>query len=497
MTLIADGSAELTSTDPRDGSVVAAYPLASPADVERAVSEARAAAESWRALGPGGRREALLAWKAEIAAGARELAGVISRETGKTPDDGVLEITLALTHLDWAAKHAEKVLARRKVPSGLASYNQSASVGYEPYGVVGVIGPWNYPVYTPMGSISYALAAGNAIVFKPSELSPATGRWLADAWRRAVPQRAAFTVVIGDGATGAALAASDVDKIAFTGSPGTARRVMAACAERLTPVVIEAGGKDAMIVARDADLDQAVAFAVFGGMGNAGQTCAGVERVYVEAPVHDEFLERLAAAVAALKPGPEASASYGPMTMSKQLGIVSAHIGEAIERGARAVAGGADAVQGAYVAPVVLTEVPGDCAVVREETFGPVLVVERAASLDDAVAKANDTAYGLAASVFTRDLKQGRRIALRLRAGAVSVNSVLGFAGIPSLPFGGRGESGFGRIHGADGLREFSVAKSVAVQTSKPFIDLLRIDRSARDMHLAERMLHMLHAKRK
>lgn len=499
MTLIADDhtDSQLVSTDPRDGSPVGSWPIDGPAQVDAALAVARGAAEWWRAQGFAGRRRHLQAWKTEMAEGARELAAVISQETGKPEGDALLEVVLTLTHLDWASKHAGKVLKRRKVASGLASYNQSASVGYEPYGVVGVIGPWNYPFYTPMGSISYALAAGNAIVFKPSELAPATAKWIEAAWNRAVPGHAVFGVVVGDGATtGAALVAAGVDKIAFTGSAATAKWVMAAAAERLTPVVIEGGGKDAMIVAADADLDAAAGFAVFGGMGNAGQTCAGVERVYVEEGVAEAFVAKLVAAVGRVHPGPEASDSYGPMTLPRQSEIVARHVGEALERGAVAVVGGRESIAGGYVQPIVLRDVPEDCAVVTEETFGPVLVVNPVRDLDEAVARANATDYGLGASIFTKDLRKGRALAERLRAGAVTVNSVLGFAGIPGLPFGGRGESGFGRIHGADGLREFSVVKSVAVQTMKPMLDLLTMERSAKDMHLAERMLHMMHGRR-
>lgn len=497
MTLISDDqlATHITSRNPRDGSEIGSWPIAGPEHVAAAVALAREGALWWRDQGFAGRRRHLQAWKAEIATGARDLAAVISRETGKPSDDALLEVVLTLTHLDWAAKHAGKVLRRRKVPSGLASYNQSASVGYEPYGVVGVIGPWNYPFYTPMGSISYALAAGNAIVFKPSELSPATAKWIEEAWGRAVDGPPVFSVVVGDASTGAALVTAGVDKIAFTGSARTAKLVMAAAAQTLTPVVIEGGGKDAMIVAADADVDAAVAFAVFGGMGNAGQTCAGVERVYVEAAAYEDFQRRLVAALAAVHPGPDDGDSYGPMTLPGQAMVVARHVSEALDRGAQAVVGGPGSIADGYISPIVLSNVPEDCSIVREETFGPVLVVNKVADLDEAVARANATDYGLGASIFTKDLHKGRALAQRLQAGAVTVNSVLGFAGIPALPFGGRGASGFGRIHGADGLREFSVAKSVAVQTMKPMLNLLTMDRTPKDMAMAERMLHLLHAK--
>ncbi|MWC00211.1 aldehyde dehydrogenase family protein [Agromyces seonyuensis] len=502
MTLIADDHTaselpQLVSLDPRDGSAVASYPVADAAEVDRTVAAARSDADWWAAQGFAGRKRHLLAFKGQVAAGARDLAAVISRETGKPAGDALLEVVLTLTHLDWAAKRAGRVLQRRKVAAGLINYNQKASVGYEPYGVVGVIGPWNYPFYTPMGSISYALAAGNAVVFKPSELTPATAKWVEDAWNRAVPGHQVLRVVVGDGATGGALAASGVDKVAFTGSPGTARKVMAAAAANLTPIVVEAGGKDAMIVAADADLDAAVDAAVFGAMGNAGQTCAGVERIYVVGSVAEAFTTKLVAAAAKLAPGGDDAASYGPMTLGRQSEVIAGHIAAALADGGTALLGGPESVAGGYVGPVILRDVPESCAAVREETFGPVVVVNTVADLDEAVSRTNAVDYGLTASIFTKDLHAGARLANRLRAGAVTVNSVLGFAGIPGLPFGGRGESGFGRIHGDAGLREFSVVKSVAVQTRSAMIKLLTMDRSEKDMHLTERMLHLLHDPKK
>ena len=222
-----------------------------------------------------------------------QLADVVHQETGKPHSDATLEAALALDHIAWAAKNARKVLGRHKVSSGLVMANQAATVEYRPLGVVGVIGPWNYPVFTPMGSIAYALAAGNAVVFKPSELTPGVGDWLAATFAEVVPEHPVFQVVTGLGETGAALCRAGVDKLAFTGSTATGKKVMAACAETLTPVVIEAGGKDAVLVDEDADLDAAADAALWGACSNAGQTCIGVERVYVHERVYDEFLSRL------------------------------------------------------------------------------------------------------------------------------------------------------------------------------------------------------------
>lgn len=489
------GASTFASLDPRTGTILAEYPVATETDVAAAVDRARGAANWWAAQGFRGRRDWLLEFKKAIASDAADLARVVSAETGKPYDDALLEVMLAIEHLDWAARNAKKVLRPRRVPSGLVSANQSATLGYQPFGVVGVIGPWNYPVYTPMGSISYALAAGNAIVFKPSELTPGVGKWLEAKWNSLAPTQPVLQVITGLGATGAALCRAGVDKVAFTGSGPTARKVMAVCAETLTPLVAECGGKDAMLVAEDADLDQAVEFAAFGAFGNAGQTCAGVERIYVAEPVYKQFLDKLTTAVERVSPGGSDDDTYGPMTLPRQVGIVRDHITDALAKGARAVIGGIDSVHDRFVDPVILADVPEGSSAVREETFGPTVVVNKVRDIEEGIEHANATSYGLGASVFTRNRSRGRDIAGRLRAGMVSVNSVLGFAGIPSLPFGGIGESGFGRIHGADGLREFSHPKAVTVQRFSAPLNLLTLERSVRDMKISAWMLKARHGR--
>ncbi|WP_433790890.1 aldehyde dehydrogenase family protein [Actinoplanes sp. CA-252034] len=453
-------------------------------EVQATVERARSAARWWGGLGHNGRRARLLAWKRHIARQISELAALVAEETGKSPDDAALEVMLAVEHLDWAARNAGKVLGRQRVPSGMLAANHVATLEYLPLGVIGVIGPWNYPVYTPLGSVSYALAAGNAVVLKPSEHTPRTGAWLADAWAAAVPGEPVLQTVLGDGAVGAELTRSGVDKIAFTGSAATARKVMATCAETLTPLVVEGGGKDAMIVAADADLDAAARAAAFGGFGNAGQTCAGVERVYVERAVYPEFLDRLSGLV----PGPQL------MTTPEQPSIVRAHVDDALARGGRVVVGGPSDAS-SPVAAVILAEVPEDSLAVTEETFGPTLVVNPVDNVDEGIRLTNASKYGLAASVFSKDSHRATGIARRLRTGAASVNAVLGFAGVPSLPFGGVGDSGFGRIHGADGLRELSRAQAVTRQRFAAPMDLMRLDRDPKVMRRALKLFHLRHGR--
>ena len=290
------------------------------------------------------------------------LAQLMHEETGKPLDDARLEIIMAVLHINWAARHARQVLRPRRVPSGLAALNQAATVEYQPLGVIGVIGPWNYPVFTPVGSIAYALAAGNAVVFKPSELTPATGAWLVRSFGQALAvfgeSRPVLQLVTGAGPTGEALIRGGVDKIAFTGSAATARRVMAAAADTLTPVLAECGGKDALLVGADADLDAAADAAAWGAMANAGQTCMGIERVYVAEAVYHSFLERLTQRVSALRPGSDPAADYGPMTLPSQAEVVDRHVADAVARGGQVAAGGPEPVEPPYLRPMVLTDVP-------------------------------------------------------------------------------------------------------------------------------------------
>ena len=476
------------SLDPATGEVVATFPVDGEAAVGAAVQRARAASTWWAELGWDGRKDRLDAWKRLIVQRADELAELVHRENGKPLSDARLtEVTLPVDHIAWAAKHAPKVLGPRKVPSGMMMANQAAQLEYQPLGVIGVIGPWNYPVFTPMGSIAYALAAGNAVVFKPSEYTPAVGKWLVDTFAEVVPEQPVLQLITGFGDTGAALCRAGVDKIAFTGSAPTGKKVMAACAETLTPVLMECGGKDAMIVDDDADLDAAATAALWGGMSNAGQTCVGIERVYVTEKSYDAFLAALTKKAGKVTAG----TSYGPITMPGQVDVIRRHIADAIARGGRAVVGGG--IAGGLVEPTVLVDVPEDSSAVREETFGPTLTVAKVRDIEEAIALSNDTTYGLAGSVFSK--KRGVEIARRLRTGMTSVNQVTAFAGIPGLPFGGIGESGFGRIHGEDGLREFTRAKAITRQKYALPVALLSFDRSPKVDKLLGKAVGFLHGR--
>lgn len=480
----------LISTNPATGEEAGRVPISDEKAVVAAVERAKAAAVWWQGLGFEGRKVRLLRWRTLLVERIEELAELAHREAGKPVTDGIIEVTAAVEHLDWAAKHAKRVLGPRKVRTRLLLAEHAGHLEYQPFGVVGVIGPWNYPIVTPVGPISGALAAGNTVVLKPSEYTPVVGQWLADTFAEVVPEHPVLQAVHGLGDVGGALCRSGVGKIAFTGSTATGKKVMAACAENLVPVVIEAGGKDALIVDADADVDAAAEAAVWGAMTNAGQTCIGIERVYAVAPVYDRFVDAVVEKAGKLRTGTE----IGPITMPKQLDIIRDHIEDALAQGGRAVLGGASAVQAPYVSPTVLVDVPETSSEIREETFGPTLTITKVRDADEAVAKANDTAYGLGGAVFGK--RNAIRIARRLRSGMVAVNGTLAFVGMGNLPFGGVGESGFGRIHGEDGLREFARAKAITVRRAKSLLPAMTFERTPAQVNQIVKALRLLYGRK-
>ncbi|MFD6162820.1 aldehyde dehydrogenase family protein [Nocardia sp. NPDC060256] len=494
----ADHDTVLTSVNPATGAVLGTHPIADEAAVLAAVAKARTAAATWGALSYDERKTHLLRWSSQLVKDSDEFCKLIHEENGKPLDDAFLELMLALEHIAWAAKNAKKVLSPKKVSPGAFMSNFAARVEQRPLGVVGVIGPWNYPVYTPNGSIGYALAAGNTVVFKPSEFSTSIGNFLSDAFAKANPElpEGVFITVNGYGATGAALVKAGVDKLAFTGSTATGKRIMAAAAENLTPVLLECGGKDAVIVAGDADVKAAADAVAWGATANSGQTCAGVERVYVDRSVRDEFVAEVKKILEKVGPGSGADAAYGPMTMPSQVDIVRRHIESALKNGGTAVLGGPESVKAPFIEPVVLVDVDEKSEAVQEETFGPTVTIRTVDGVDEAVELANSSKYGLSSAVYSK--KNGLEIARRLHVGATSVNSVLAFAAIPGLPFGGVGDSGIGRIHGEPGLREFARPHSIAVQRfAIPGMALLSYSRTQSTMKLLRRLVPFIHGRHK
>ncbi|HEX5660768.1 MAG TPA: aldehyde dehydrogenase family protein [Polyangiales bacterium] len=451
-------SDKLEVRSPLTGELLATLPVHGGDDVNAAVARGRRAFEVWSALSFKERRAHLLDYRRELVRRMDEIVDITHRENGKTLADATQELLLVLNHLTHAANRAESLLKTRRVGSGLLA-NYRSKIVYQPFGVVGVIGPWNYPLHTPMGSISYALATGNAVVFKPSELTPLCGKILVDCAQAAIPIPDLLQLITGYGETGAALARSKVDKIAFTGSAPTGRRVMAEAAHNLTPVVLELGGKGPAIVAADADLERAAKGVVFGAFMNSGQACISTERALVVDSVYDAFVAKVVELAKGLKVGSDEYAHYGAMTFDRQVDRVREHVSEALNNGARAVVGGLESIQGRFIEPIVLVDVAPRMKVMCEETFGPVLPILKVASVDEAIRIANDTPFGLGSSVFTKS--DGEGLAERVKTGMTSVNAVAAYAAIPGLPFGGVGESGFGRIHGDEGMLEFVRVKAI------------------------------------
>ena len=447
------------SHNPVTGEPIGTYTIHSAKEVSETVDYARHASVAWVSLGFPGRKRVLLAWSTYIIKNIDQIAALVSLETGKPMSDAKLEASLAVSHIGWAARHAEDIMRNSHRAPGALMANMSATVERSPVGVVGVIGPWNYPIFTPVGSIAYALAAGNTVVFKPSEYTPGVGVWLEESFNAIAPFADIFTTITGLAETGNALCTSAIDKLSFTGSTRTAKLVAAACAVNLTPLVAECGGKDPVIVASDADLNRAVDATMWSAMANAGQSCIGAERVYVDEKVADLFISKAVALAENIHAGAPGDGNYGPATMPSQLSVISSHIKAAIKDGGRFAYGSLKSVEPPFVQPVILVDVPESSAAIREETFGPIIIVNRVASMKEAIELSNASRYGLGANIWSK--RQGKKIASQLHCGMVAINSTFSFAAISSVPFGGVKDSGYGRVHGPEGLLEYTYPRTV------------------------------------
>lgn len=483
------------SLNPATGEVVGIFPVTTAKEVDDCVARAQAASERWSVLSFRKRLIVLRDWASLLTREIDNAAELIHRETGKPLSDAKLEVAISIEHISWAAKFAPKVLSPQNRPSGLLMFNMASQVQRVPFGVVGVIGPWNYPMFTPMGSIAYALAAGNTVVFKPSEYTPAIGAWLGETFSRIAPFADILTVVTGTPETGIALTESAVGKISFTGSTRTAKKVAATCAERMTPVVLECGGKDPVLVDRDADIKKAAEVTLWHAMANAGQSCIGAERVYVHQEVADQFTRAIVEMASQIKAGYEDGANYGPATMPSQLKVIKAHIDDAVKRGGVFLLGDKNSVKDGYVQPVILCNVPEESKAMTEETFGPTLVINTVHHMDEAVDLANNTSYGLGAAVWSK--KNGKKIASLLNCGMVSINSAFSFAAIGSVPFGGVKDSGYGRIHGAEGLLEFTFPRTVVKTRFNIPLQFTTFQRTGFADKTIMRLVNLLHRRRR
>jgi len=454
--------------NPATGEVVRSVPVASPEKVRATVERARAVQPDWEALGYEGRGRVLRRMQKWLVDNTDRVVETIVSETGKAYEDAlVAEVAYGTIGLGFWAGHAPKYLKdeRIRTPNPFVA-GRKLVVRYRPIGVVGVIGPWNYPLNNTFGDAVPALAAGNAVVMKPSEVTPLTSLLLADAMRECGLPDNVLQVAVGGADTGEALIDA-VDMIMFTGSTATGRKVMERAARTLTPVSLELGGKDPMIVLADADVERAANAATYYAMQNGGQTCISVERVYVEAPVYDQFVSRLTEKVGALRQGPPGgpgSVDVGAVTFAPQLDIVRRHVDEARAAGARVTTGGAVRDGGGrFYTPTVIADADHTMAAMTEETFGPTLPVMKVADAEEAVRMANDSAYGLGASVWTKDTARGEQLARRIESGFACVNDINVNYFAFELPMGGWKASGLGVRHGADGIRKYTRRQSILV----------------------------------
>jgi len=450
----------VSSVNPATGEVLRELQCAGCSEVQAAVARARAAQGAWAETGVRRRIAVLREFQHKLQEKKSEIAEAITQEAGKPVAEALTtEVLVVLDAARFLIDNAYRLLRDEPLPHGnLATKLKSGRLVREPYGVVGIISPWNYPFSIPATETLAALVAGNAVVLKPSEFTSLVALELEALLHRAGVPKEVFQVVVGDGATGAALIHSEIDKLVFTGSVATGKRIAAAAAERLLPVVLELGGKDPMLVLDDADLDVASSAAVWGAFVNAGQTCLSVERCYVHRGVYEAFLKACVDKTKKLRVGHGLGreTDVGPLIRERQLRIVESQVEDAVARGARVLAGGSRFPEmGAnFYHPTVLAGVTHDMRVMREETFGPVLPVMAFDTDDEAVRLANDSEFGLAASVFTRDNARGERLARRILAGTVMVNDVVSCFGISEAPHGGVKSSGVGRAHGRFGLEE-------------------------------------------
>ncbi|GAA5144412.1 aldehyde dehydrogenase family protein [Pseudonocardia eucalypti] len=445
---------------PIDGSVAARLPLHGPDHVAAAAARLRAAQPAWEDLGPKQRCKYLLQWLDWIMDNERRLLDLVQKESGKSWGDTSFESVVAVQIINYVAKHAPKWLADVKVkPDGLLNKTKRLKVHARPYPLVGVITPWNFPLTMPLLDIPFALAAGAAVLSKPSEVTPLAWSEAARGWQE-IGAPHVLECVTGLGATGAAVV-DQVDMIQFTGSTRTGRAIAVRAAERLIPASLELGGKDAMIVLDDADLDRAVNGAVWGGLFNAGQVCISVERLYVHEGIYDEFVSRVSEKVAAIRQGTDTDHSFtndiGAMATPAQVDIVDKHVQDALAKGARVLTGGTRGEVGNYYAPTVLVDVDHNMACMTEETFGPTLPIMKVGSEEEAVRLANDSPYGLAGSVWSRDAKRAEALAKRLDTGGVTLNNALTGVAQMGVPFGGWKSSGMGaRNGGAYSVRKYT-----------------------------------------
>jgi acyl-CoA reductase-like NAD-dependent aldehyde dehydrogenase len=465
---------EIAVENPATGQTVGTVPNLDAAALGELALRGRQAQPGWHAMGFEGRGQVLRRAQEWLTDNSERVVSTIVAETGKTYEDAQFaELLYAANAFGfWARKAPEYLADERVATSEILVKGKKLMVRYQPRGLIGVIGPWNYPLTNSFGDCIPALAAGNSVILKPSSLTPLTSLLMAEGMSEAGLPEHVFQVATGRGGTGAALIEL-VDMVMFTGSTEVGRTIAEAAARRLIPCSLELGGKDPMLVLSDADLERAANFATYYSMQNAGQTCISIERAYVEEPVYEEFVRRVSEKVYALRtgvPSGPGSVEVGAITYPDQIDTISDQVSDAVKKGARVLTGGharhraaGDGQGGRFFEPTVLVDVDHSMKVMTEETFGPVLPIMRVRDAEEGVRLANDSPYGLGASVFTRDARRGEALAARIQSGAANVNDALINYQVLELPMGGMKESGLGQRHGAGGIRKYTASQAMVV----------------------------------
>lgn len=436
-------------------------------EVQAVVAKARKAQKDWGALSIQQRVVHLLRLRDEILKAQDEIVATVIRETGKPLQDALtFEVFAVCDFISYWCKQAPATLKDEKLkPAGLIGLMKRVLLTYKPLGVVGVIAPWNGPFVLTANPCVQAMLAGNAVVAKGSEVTPDSSKLVEILCQRAGIPEGVCQVLMGDGQTGADLTAADINKVSFTGSVATGKKIAAVCSSRLIPFTLELGGKDAMIVCADANLDHAAHGAVWGGCVNTGHFCCGVERIYVEAPVYDEFVKKVTERAKAIRQGQRhgVNEDLGAVFWDRQLTIMEQHVEDAKKRGAKILTGGQRNAQekGLYYEATVMVDVQEDWDVMKLESFGPILPIVKVKDIEEAIAKANDSPYGLHGSVWTRNKEKGFAIAKRIETGSMAINDIHMMYGVACAPFGGVKESGLGSVNGRYGLRGYTHAMPI------------------------------------
>jgi succinate-semialdehyde dehydrogenase/glutarate-semialdehyde dehydrogenase len=478
--------------NPGTGKQFGQVPMASADEVKNAVEEMRHSFEVWRRISIKERVRILRKLQKLIIDSVDLISETINLDTGKSRQDGMIEVFIMVDRLNQYCRHAPRWLRRRRVSPGLYIFKQ-CSTEPVPFGVVALISPWNYPFDLMMSPMFSALLAGNTVVIKPSEVAGASGV-LVEKLVKQVPELSPFVrVVHGDGRAGAALVASKPDFVFLTGSTATGRIVALAAAENMTPYAFELGGKDPLIVLEDADVDAAARWGTWGAFYNTGQTCQAVERVYVVESVYDAFVSKSVDFTKEFQPGYTADKNnpynLGPLTFERQKHIIEDHMQDALAKGARILVGGQ--IDSLFMEPTLVVDVDHTMKLMQDETFGPIMPIMKVKDEDEAIRMANDSYFGLSASVWSQDLKRARRVAEQLEVGSVNINDTVAHFAVPLLPFGGRKLSGDARIHGEQEILQFTQYRSYSVGRLPLPFDIATVLRQPGHYRLGVAVMHL------